>query len=390
MKSRIALLLKIMICVFLILSITGCWNSRELDKFAIVMGVGFDKPKESGKVQLTAQIVKPGELKAPKKEGGGGDNAYWNIKSTGDTVFSAVRGFTHESSRKLYWPHNQVLIFSRNIAEEGVQKYIDFFVRDHETRRTVWVLVAKDKAGEILEVKPELEKIPALSIANLCEAQLATSQSSTVKLQEFITRLMSKITAPVAPFIEVSGEGKEKKVLVSGTAVFKKDKLAGQLDKTETRGLLWVIGEVKSGIIDVDCPDGDGKVALEIIRASSKITPEIKDGRVHIKVEIKEEGNLGCQSCPEDLTLPPKVASLEKEKQAAIRSEVMAALKKARKFNTDIFGFGDAVHQKYRKEWKDLESRWDEVFPNIEVEVIVDARLRRPGTISKPASPEKE
>jgi hypothetical protein len=67
------------------------------------------------------------------------------------------------------------------------------------------------KPGEILEVKPEREKIPALSIADLCEAQGATSQSSTVRLQEFITRLMSKTTAPVAPFIEVSGEGKEKK-----------------------------------------------------------------------------------------------------------------------------------------------------------------------------------
>ncbi|GEM_PF-6407581 len=106
----------------------------------------------------------------------------------------------------------------------------------------------------------------------------------------------------------------------------------------------------------MDCPGGDGKVALEIIRASSKITPEIKDGRVHIKVEIKEEGNLGCQSCPEDLTLPPKVASLEKEKQAAIRSEVMAALKKAREFNTDIFGFGDAVHQNTVKSGKTLKA----------------------------------
>lgn len=163
MKKHIGLLFKILICIFMILSTTGCWNRRELDTLGIVMGIGIDKTKEPGKVQLTAQIVKPGEIKAPKKEGGGSgsDKAYWNIKSTGDTVFSAVRGFTHESSRKLFFPHNQVMIFSRDIAEEGVQKYVDFFVRDPEIRFTVWVLVSKG-------------------------------------------------TAPIAPFIEISGEGVER------------------------------------------------------------------------------------------------------------------------------------------------------------------------------------
>ncbi|WHH58631.1 Ger(x)C family spore germination protein [Petroclostridium sp. X23] len=386
MKNRIGLFLKIVIYMLFISILTGCWSRHELDEFSIVAGMGIDKSEEDGEIQLTAQIVKPRALK-PGEGSSSPEDAYFNIESTGDTVFTAVREFTHGATRKLYFPHNQVIIFSRNTAEEGVQKYIDFFVRDPETRLTVWILVAKDKADELLEIKSELELIPALEISDLVEAQKATSQSSIVKLQHFITRLLSKTTSPVAPLIEVSG--KEKKAFVSGTAVFKKDKLTGELDKTETRGLLWVIGEIKSGIIDVDCPGG-GKASLEIIRASSKITPKIKDGRIHMKIEIKEEGNLGSQSCLEDLTLPPKVDFLEKEKEAVIRSEVMAALKKARKLNTDIFGFGEAVHQKYRKEWKELEDRWDEVFPNIEVEVIVEAKLRRTGRITRPASTEKE
>lgn len=387
MRKHIVLLLKEMIYILLVLGLTGCWNRRELDTLAIVMGTGVDKPKESSGVQLTVQIAKPGEIKTPEK-GGGGDKTYWNIKSTGNTVFYAIRGFTHESSRKLFFPHNQVLIFSRSIAEEGVQKYVDFFIRDPESRLGVWVLVSKGTADEVLDVKSELEKIPSNNIANLVEAQAATSEASYVKLKDFYIRLMSKTTAPIAPFIEISGEGEKKTILISGTAVFKRDKLAGELDKRETRGLLWAIGEVKSGIIVVDCPDGDGKVSLEIIKAEGKITPEITEDRIHIKVDIKEEGNLGDQSCPENLALPPKIELLEKEKAAAIRDEVMAALKKAREFKTDIFGFGDAIHQKYPQQWKNLEDRWDEVFPDIEVEVNVDAKLRLTGRINRPAVPE--
>lgn len=389
MRNRVSWLKITVICMILILSTTGCWNRRELDTLAIVMGIALDKPKDPGKVQLTAQIVKPAELKTTRG-GAGTGHAFLNIKNTGETVFGTIRGLSRKFNQRLYFQHNQILIFSQDIAKEGMEKYIDYFLRVHETRLTVYVLVAKDKASEILEVQPQMKRIPAMDITDKIETQAFTSESAQVKLEQFLTRLMSKTTAPIAPLIEVSGEGNEKTALVSGTAVFKKDKLAGQLDASETRGLLWVIGEVKSGIIDVVAPDGDGKVSIEILRASSKITPEIEDGKIHIKVIIKEEGNLGSQSSRENFLLPSAVKALNKKNAAAIQSEVQAALKKARKLKTDIFGFGDLVHQRYSKQWQEYETRWDEVFPNIEVIVSVETELRRMGRITRPAYPEKE
>ncbi len=387
MKNRIILLIKIIVCIALILGMTGCWNRRELDTLAILMGIGLDKPMDNGNIQLTAQIIEPERLKVPKQEGGSGDKkAFWNAKSTGNTVFDALRNFTHESSRKVYLPDNQVIIFGRDIAKEGVQKYIDFFTRDHETRLNVWVLVARDSAGEILDVESKFGKIPAKNIADLAEAQNATSQTSIVTLKQFLARLMSKTTAPIAPFIEVTGTDKEKSVVISETAVFKRDKLAGRLDKTETRGLLWVIGKVKSGIIVVDCPDGNGTASLEIIRAGSKITAEMKDNRIYFKIKITEEGNLGDQSCPENLTEQSKIEVLEKEKAEAIKGEIMAAFKKACELDADIFGFGEAIHKKYPRVWKNMESRWGEIFPDIELEITVDAKLRRSGKINKPVN----
>ncbi|MGM0881080.1 MAG: Ger(x)C family spore germination protein [Bacillota bacterium] len=388
MINRIGLLIKIVVCSSLILSTTGCWNRTEVDQLSIVMAVGLDKQEQRGKVQFTAQIFRPTE----KKEGGmgGGERTYWNLKSTGDTVYSAIQGTDHKAPRDLYFAHNQVVIFSRNIAREGMQKQIDFFMREHQNRLNVWILVAKGRADKILEIQPQLENMPALDIADLIETQVEASQSSVVNLKQFSTRLMSKTTSPIAPFIEVSGNGKKRTVLISGTAVFKKDKLAGQLNKTETRGLLWVIGEVKRGIIEMDCPGGGGKASLKIIRADSKMVPEIKDNKINMKIQLKEEGILGSQSCPQNLSLTPEIAALEKRKADAIRSEVMAAISKARKLRADIFGFGDAVHQKYPKQWRKLESKWDEVFPYIELELTVDAKIRRLGRSTRPAVPVKE
>lgn len=382
MQKHSKLLLISLIPLLIVLNI-GCWDHRELNTLAIVSSLGIDKAEEPSKIQITAQIIKPGEMKAG--EGGGGKKPYWNITTTGETVSDTIREFTHESNRKLYLSHNQTLIFSQDIAKEGVKKYVDFFVRESESRALAKILVSKGKANELLDLETELEKIPGRNISQLVEESVATSESSAVNMQEFLARLMSKTTAPIASVIEVSNQGKQKIARLSGTAVFKTDKLVGYLNKTETRGLLWVINKVKSGIIVVKSPCDEGKVSLEIIRASSKITPEIKDNNeLYIAVHIDEEGNLSDQMSSEDLTILPVWRSLEESQADVIQQEVMAALKKAQELNTDIFGFGDAVHRKYPELWDKMEKEWDQYFPALKVEVIVNAKLSRTGLIKKP------
>lgn len=386
---RSSKVLTVVLCLLSVLVLPGCWNRHELDTLAIVMGVGIDKPAKAGEVQMTAQIIKAEMLKEPDTgTDNGGEKPYWNTQSQGKTVFEAVRGFTHQSSRKLFFQHNQVLVFSKEIANEGVQKYIDFFVRDHETRLNVWTLVSKDKAGDIFGVQPELETTSAQNIAALVSDQAATSQSSMVNLKDFLNRLMSKSAAPIAPLIEIKEVEQEKTLFISGTAVFKKDKMVGELNQTETRGLLWAINKVKSGIIVVKSPGGDGKVSMEIIEAKTKITPKIKDRKIQMRIKIEEEGNLSDQSGKENLTLPPAIAALQKQEEEAIRKEVLAAWTKARQYQADIFGFGDLLHEHYPQQWEKLEAEWDKELANVSVEVQVDAKLHLSGKINKPAGPE--
>lgn len=378
--------------LFSIIVVTGCWDRRELDSLGIVLGTGIDKGKEDPtQVQITVQIVKPGEIKGPSGGGNGGGGKgkpYLNVMNSGEAVFDTIREFTHVVNRRLYFSHNQILIIGQEAAEAGVGKYLDLFFRDPEPRLNTWVIVARGKADEALETKAELEQVPALNIAQLIEARAATSEASAVDLHDFMTCLMSKTTAPIASLLEVEGEGEEKIARLMGTAVFKKDQMVGSLDKTETRGLLWVLGEVKSGIVITPCPGGKGTASLEITRARSKVVPEIKKGTLEITVKIKEEGNLGGQMCVQDLTLPETWTALEKSKAEVIRQEVKAALKKAQSLNTDIFAFGEAVHRKYPALWKEWETQWDEIFPNLAVKVSVEVKLRQTGMITKPVKPE--
>jgi spore germination protein KC len=373
-----------------LLCLIGCWDRREMNQLGIVSGLAIDQAEEKDKIKVTAQIIKLSEVSTAGGSGGSGGigsgKPYINVTNTGDTFFEALRRFTLFVDRRLYLPHNEVLIFGDKLARSGVRGCIDMFIRDAEPRLTAWVLVAKGEAEEVLDVKTKLEKIPAMCIARLIDGHTATSEIMPADLNMFGQRLMSKTTAPVASLVQVEGTGEEKQARVVGTAVFKQDKLVGYLTLTETRGLLWVLNKVQSGIIVVPEPDGKEKVSLEILRAQCKITPGFKDdGTPYIMLHIKEDANLAEERGGDNLMNARDWKTLERYQADAIRQEIQAALKKAQGLNADIFGFGEQIHKKYPRAWEKIEPHWEQVFPELEVKIAVEANIYRSGLITRPA-----
>jgi spore germination protein KC len=383
----------ILLAAIVLTTVVSCWNRRELDTLAIVTAVGIDKSQEDGKVSVTFQIMKPSEVKAPSSGsqgsgGSGGSSGVWVLTSTGYTVFDAARNAITQSDRRLFFPQNRIIVIGEEIARKGTASLLDFFDRDPEPRRLSWLLIAKGKASDIIHAKHEQEKIPAEAIDSMVKSSGVTSMAVKVNLNDFFKKLSSPSADPVACRIEmIKEEGSaNRKIRVTGAAVFRRDRLVGFLDRPETRGLNWVLGKVRSGIIVVKSPKEENKnVALEIIRASSKITPKIQDGEGSITVEIKEEGNLAEQMSNVELTNVGMFKVLEQRKAQVIKNEIESVLNKARKeWGVDIFGFGEAVHRKYPREWKELQGKWRDEFPEIKVEVKIDANLRTGGLSTAP------
>lgn len=378
---------------FLIIFSSGCWNRRELTDLAVVAGMGIDRTKEEGKIALTVQIIKPEAVKAPTAGGGKGEEGALLMSSTGQTVLEAVRNLVMQSSRKPFFAHNKVIVVGEELARAGISPVLDFFTREHEFRRRILLLVAKGEARDVMEASGGLEKIPVDKIHLMVKTQKDVSTASMVKINDFVKKLSSKNTSPVASRIETLGadQGKkeEKQVGITGTAVFKKDKLVGWLNKPESRGLLWITGKVKGGIIVVKSPgDESGEISLEILLARSKILPEIRNGQVYITVEVQEEGNIGELIGTGNLTDPEKITSLEKRTAMVIKNEIKRVLEKAQhEFNADIFGFGEAVQRKFPKYWREIEDRWEEKFPTVEVTLKVNAKIRHVGLTTNPIKP---
>jgi spore germination protein KC len=200
-------------------------------------------------------------------------------------------------------------------------------------------------------------------------------------LQSFIEKLISKTTSAVAPIIKTSSE-EPKELILDGTAVFKKDKMAGKLNPRETRGLLWVTGQVKSGIIILNTGNEES-VALEIIQASGSFKPRLRKDKMFIHIRIKVVCNLGEQETKEDMSDPKKLKFLAQKAARVVRNEITATAKKAQRLKADVFGFGQAFYIKYPKQWKKMESRWDDLFPKVNLDTEVDVEVRLVGKTTK-------
>ncbi|TEB07327.1 Spore germination protein B3 precursor [Pelotomaculum schinkii] len=400
------------------LSLQGCWDQQEVERLGIVLTTAIDLAPD-GRVMLTVQVVNPkslvgGGVGGVGGVGGGvgGARGFRNVSVEGSTIFDCIRLLSLESPRELYFAHNMAIMISEEFARNrGIEEIMDFFERNPQIRRNNYVLIARSDISSILETPGELVPPPSQVIASTIRQQRLSSYYPDVQLGDFLETLETEGSDAYAAGIQVepneaevrdkiSGsssllDGRPKPIgaiiKIGGTAVFKGNKMAGWLDERESRGLLWVKGRVKGGVITVPCISGEGGVegprfSLEIIRNASKIQPELTEGELGVTVRVDIQANILEAECPEELDKPEVIASIEQLLATAVQGEVEDALTKAqREYKADVFGFGTVFHRKYPVVWKEIKENWIDIYPGLPVYIEVNAVITRTGLVNKPA-----
>ena len=378
----------------------GCWSRREIERLAFVQAVAVDKAQESDKIQLTVELARPSALAATSQGGGSLESAVWRVSSTGYTVFDAIRNFASQAPRQLFWAHNRLIVFGEEIARDGLEDVLDAFFRDPEMRRSVKVIVCKgDTGANFLQAEVPLERVPSQGVVGIILSGIEKlSTLVDISLNDFGRALAADGLEPIAiraeiidlppdedPRCSLERTPISKAPRITGAAVFKGTKLVGWLNKAETRGYNWIKGKTASSVIMVEKPNERDKfISVELVRASSRISTEIVDGKPKVTIQVKAMGNFADRENifvnPEGLA--PSVLSIERQMATVIRNEIEAVINRAKELGSDIFGFGEAFYRFHPKEWKRLREDWnDQGFQDLEVKVEVKAMLRRSGLI---------
>jgi len=388
MTRELHLKIYLVILILIPILLSGCWDSHEMNKLSFVTGLGWDIGPGTGEVTFTLQSIVPSQVKNPSSSGGSGEQkggaalqAIQLDHSTGSSVYDAINRYTQHASHIPFYQHTLVYVFGKDGAQQGIYPFLDTIARNPAGRPTVLMVVSEKKASDILGIQAGMENIQAVGMAAEIKLSSQFSKYPAVTSLEFQNRLMSKTTAPIAPMVgiveEMGQEGKKiQKIRVTGTAVFKGDRMIGQLNERESSGLLWAINKIKKGYVSIP------EASLEIVQAKSKIIPEMQGDKIKITIEIEEESDLLQYKGHQDIT-PDILLELEKGEAKEIESQVMAAVEKSFSLDADVFGFGEAVHRKYKKEWPNLKPRWDNIYPNIEVVVKIKNHLSETGEVDK-------
>jgi len=376
----------------LITILTGCWSLHELKDLGIVMGMGMDKI--DNEYVISVQIVNSGNVSSKKGEtAAGAPVTLYSAK--GKTVAEAARRLTGVTPRKAYFSHVRILLLSEELAKGGIAEILDFLSRNHEFRTDFYIAVAKGApAHRILSLLSHLEKIPADKIFKTMEvAEKEWSPVVGVQLDELLNSLLSQGRNPVLTGIQITGnedKGGTKEDIegvvplamlrIGGAAVFKGDKLVGWLNETESRGYAGLTDKVRRTVIESACPEG-GKLAVNVIRSNTKIKGRVHNGEPRVEVRIRSEADVSDVECKIDLAKNETITYLQKEVEDAIKENNEASIKKAKKLQSDIFGFGEAIHRADPTYWKKVKNRWNNQFPELQVDIKVDVQIRRLGTI---------
>ncbi|HAA90732.1 MAG: Spore germination protein KC [Thermoanaerobacterales bacterium 50_218] len=392
--------------VLIAVSGSGCWSKLEIEEMAFVSVIGVDQDG-SGKLLVSYQVVIP---RTVTKGGGSSGPPVQVISVKARDISEAMSRFSEISPRRVRFKQLSAIIFGEDLARQGLGPYLDFFTRHWEFRRSLWVLVAKGSACDLLvEGLPYMEQLPGTGISFIMERKpTETATRIPVMLGEFLSMLTAEGREPLVSTIELSpareacatggfgdqrgavAEGRaaeEKRELAfRGAAVFKDDHLVGFLGPREARGALWLQGKVEGGILDV--PKGLQKpwASLEVDRAKSKITPEVENGKISFLVEIEEEGCI-LSILEEELPVSETgvLRMLEEEKEKAIKQEVLAAWEKAEEMHSDFLGLGECLYRKKPEIWKKVKGDWNDYWLNkISVKVKVNCKLRRTGAVADP------
>jgi len=415
-RQKITRAAVILLSLVVAVSVSGCYDQREIDDLAYPLAVGLDIG-EANILRMSLQLAAPLAIGGGGggESGGGGGGAATETTSiiTVDTpsIYSGLDLINNIISKEINLSHAKVIIISRALAEKGIMEYIQAIQRGREFRPNMFILVSEDPPDEYLaNLTPILESNPSkyyelllgkdyasffedirmsdFHFASEVDFREPTAILTGINKKERVDQLAQSGNKELAGKMEGVYQPadipvvSELKNVVMGMAVFKNGQMVGTLNGAESKCFQMVTGKYEHSYWTFpDEYDPSKMVVMDIMqRTSPKIKAVIKDGKVFIDLVLDLEGDFTSIQSSSDFEDYPD--QMENRASEMIKNEIAAMLKKTTdEFNSDICGFGRYVKGRFMTldEWKKFN--WPERYSDTEFNIQVKLKIRRTGLI---------
>lgn len=379
---------KILLLLPLLFCLTGCYNYRELNDLAIVSGISIDKNEDE--YVVTVEVVNP---KKQQDASGGDEPDFIIYTGTGTSMQEAFRKIIKECPRKLYGAQMDILIIDEETAKTEIKNIMDFFARDPEIRSEFYVLVGK--STDVLEITTPLDKISSKNIVDSLEANSTyLGYANLVTFHDLISNYLNPNIEMALPTVEAIGDEEQGETLenleetatdasntIGNMAIFKDDKLIGYLTEKESQAYNMVMGNTQTVLMKTNYDD-DQFIINEILKSSTEVEVDIEKQKVTISIEGK--ASIAEANYSENLEDTKEIKKIQKDLNTTTEKLIKDALESTiEKYNSDIYGFRDMFYKKEPKAYEKLKDNWyEEIFPNLEIEVKANITLFEKGNLN--------
>ncbi|MCX7711176.1 MAG: Ger(x)C family spore germination protein [Clostridia bacterium] len=421
--------------VFCLLLILLCWmlagcspDLVEIDEevYALVLGADISA---NNKIKITLQYPSykgsGGGGSGSKSSGGGGGGSReeigvyeGNIITTveASSILEGINLLNTAVSRQISLTHCKLLVFSEELAKQGVEDYLAPMMRYRDMRRIMHVIVCKGKAESFIK-----ENINTIGESESKAIELMATQSLNnglfprMTFIDFYRNMLSPYEQPLTAYAgindfsklssgdeetasplkipegylpsEVPRKGAARREL-AGTAIFNGPKMIGVLDSFETRCMLIIKNQFKRGIVTIEDRKAPGKVIPLDVRLGRKpvIKGYFENGVPIIDVRVNIEADLGAIQSRVNYERLSLVEALNGQIKEFFEAGLRQTIDKTQRLNCDVFGFGEYIAGNFST-IQELEAyNWKKHYKDAKVNVTVEANVRRTGLMfgSKP------
>ncbi|BED92701.1 MAG: Ger(x)C family spore germination protein [Candidatus Paraimprobicoccus trichonymphae] len=326
-------------------------NFTELNQKLIIQGIGVDYEKSEFKVTVQAPDFKNAE-KEPTTQ---------VIQVSGKTMMETSNKISEQTGLKPFYSQNLILIVGKSAAENGIDKFMDFFIHYDETRPNATICLCESTASEALNFKKDDKTVTAQELKNLINKKLKSD------IIHFIGDIKNETSDAFLPCLKINKDN----IISENVAVFKDCKLIEILNYENTLGFLLLKGIDNSNTFDIKV-DNFRDVTFEIEKVSSNIRSEIKNNNPEFSIDLKinvrtfeidsnflsENSEKIKESVKEKLT---KLTEISMSKILSLNCDVLGLGKILLRKNTDYF---KSIRESFKTKIKDFKTIIN-IKPNI-------------------------
>lgn len=348
----------------------SCQEKSETSRRIMVTAIGIDEG-EDGNCRLSIQAVETMKTSGSLTEQEDNPTLVYDLE--GPSVAGTLDAFVTRTGRSTYILHNRAVVIGLEQAKkQPLTEQLDYFIRHHEGRSTVDMVVCRGEASKLLEIPSAGYTIPSDQLSMLLQEGQRLGYAVATDMLD-VERSASGMFDMALPIVRVEGDGGEAVMKTDGTAVFRQGEYAGELDEAATRGLLFGRGDLERCTYILPQTDGS-RLTLQV--QSSKTDVSISKSSlsasirlaVRCRAQLLEEYGGG---------LPQGgLEAVGRQLEEAIRRDTMTALETTvRDWGCDVYGFARMVKKKLPELVQGHEDEWPARLQSCRFEVDVRAAI---------------